>query len=66
MNGDKIETCLIGHHRIENIHNGKVASGSVKAGGQDKPAPGEYVRWDAEGVEVVQPEEREKIQAVVG
>lgn len=64
MNGTKITTCPVGHHKIENIRNGKVPSGTVKAGGQDKPAPGEYIRWDADGVEVIQPGEREKIQAV--
>ncbi|KAK7192271.1 hypothetical protein PSPO01_01843 [Paraphaeosphaeria sporulosa] len=43
MNGTKFITCPASHHRIENIHNGKVASGTVKAGGQDKPAPGRYI-----------------------
>ncbi|KAJ4295013.1 hypothetical protein N0V90_007021 [Kalmusia sp. IMI 367209] len=64
MNGTKIVTCPASHHRIENIHNGKVASGTIKAGGQDRPAPGKYIRWDAEGVEKIQPGEQEKIQAV--
>lgn len=36
----------------------------MKAGGQDKPAPGTYIRWDAEGVEKIEPGEQEKIQAV--
>jgi hypothetical protein len=57
-------TCPIGHHKIANIHNGKVPSGTVKAGGQNKPAPGKYIKWDAEGVEVMQPGEAEKIQEV--
>ncbi|KAF1965666.1 hypothetical protein BU23DRAFT_584926 [Bimuria novae-zelandiae CBS 107.79] len=48
MNGTKVVTCPASHHRIENIHNGKVANGTVKAGGQDKPAPGKYIRWDVE------------------
>ncbi|KAL5390771.1 hypothetical protein PMIN02_006877 [Paraphaeosphaeria minitans] len=64
MNGTKVLTCPASHHRIENIHNGKVASGTVKAGGQDKPAPGRYIRWNADGVEKIQPGEQEKIQAV--
>jgi hypothetical protein len=64
MNGTRIETCPMGHHRIQNIHNGKVASGTVKAGGQDKKAPGTYIKWDAEGVETIQPGEKEKIQEV--
>lgn len=64
MNGTKIATCPASGHRIENIHNGKVASGTVKAGGQDKPAPGTYIHWDAEGVEKIEPGEQEKIQAV--
>jgi len=54
----------MGHHRIENIHNGKVPSGTVKAGGQDKKAPGTYIKWDAPGVETIQPGESEKIKAV--
>lgn len=64
MNGSKIATCPMGHHRIQNIHNGNVPSGTVKAGGQDKKAPGTYIKWDAEGVEVQQPGEKEKIQEV--
>ncbi|KAF2681810.1 heme-dependent catalase [Lentithecium fluviatile CBS 122367] len=64
MNDTKTATCPVGHHKIENIHNGKVPNGTVKAGGQDKPARGEYIRWDAEGVEVVPEGEAEKIQAV--
>lgn len=54
----------MGHHRIQNIHNGKVSSGTVKAGGEDKKAPGTYIKWDAPGVETVQPSEKEKIQEV--
>jgi hypothetical protein len=64
MNGTKIITCPMGHHKIQNIHNGNVPSGTVKAGGQDKKAPGTYIKWDAEGVEVKQPGEQEKIQEV--
>jgi hypothetical protein len=64
MNGTKVVTCPASHHRIKNIHNGKVASGTVRVGGQDKAAPGTYIRWDAEGVEEIQPGEHEKIQAV--
>jgi hypothetical protein len=64
MNGTKITTCPVGYHRIENIHNGKVASGTVKAGGQNKKAPGTYIKWDADGVETIQPGEKEKIQEV--
>lgn len=52
------------YHKIENIHNGRVPSGTVKAGGQDKPAPGKYIRWDEEGVEKIRPGEQEKIKAV--
>ncbi|KAH7079322.1 catalase-like domain-containing protein [Paraphoma chrysanthemicola] len=64
MNGTKIETCPMGRHRIQNIHNGKVPSGTVKAGGQDKKAPGTYIKWDAPGVETIQPGEQEKIKDV--
>ncbi|OSS46143.1 hypothetical protein B5807_08024 [Epicoccum nigrum] len=59
-----VVACPVSHHKIANIHNGKVPSGTVKAGGQDKPAPGRYIKWDAEGVEVIQPGEQEKIQEV--
>jgi len=64
MGDVKIVTCPISHHKIANIHSGKVPSGTVKAGGQDKPAPGKYIHWDAEGVEVIQPGEQEKIKEV--
>ncbi|KAL1797015.1 hypothetical protein ACET3X_005555 [Alternaria dauci] len=64
MSGAKIETCPMGYHRIENIHNGKVASGTVKAGGQDKKAPGTYIKWDAPGVENIPDDEEEKIKQV--
>ncbi|KAF2417117.1 heme-dependent catalase [Tothia fuscella] len=47
-----------------NIHNGESASGTVKSGGAGTPASGNYIRWDSEGVEKVQPGEKEKIQAV--
>jgi len=30
---------------MHNIDNGHMASGTVKAGGQDKPAPGTYIKW---------------------
>jgi hypothetical protein len=64
MGDTSIVTCPISHHKIANIHNGKVPSGTVKAGGQDKPAPGKYIKWDAEGVEVIQSGEQEKIKEV--
>ncbi|KEF55167.1 uncharacterized protein A1O9_08821 [Exophiala aquamarina CBS 119918] len=53
-------SCPVQH----NVHNGERANGTVKANGEGKPAPGEYIRWDAKGVEVEQPGEKEKIQAV--
>lgn len=64
MSGTKIETCPMGYHRIENIHNGKVASGTIKAGGQDKKAPGTYIKWNAPGVENIPDDEEEKIKQV--
>jgi hypothetical protein len=64
VNGNKLQTCPMGLHKIQNIHNGKVPSGTVKAGGQDKKAPGTYIKWDAPGVETIQPDEKEKIQEV--
>ncbi|KAK4539284.1 hypothetical protein LTR36_000809 [Oleoguttula mirabilis] len=48
----------------QNVHTGEKASGTVKANGGGKPAPGEYIKWDAEGVEVEQPGEKEKIKEV--
>lgn len=42
----------------------KEASGTVKSGGEEKSAPGEYISWDAKGVEEIQPGEKEKIQEV--
>ncbi|CAN9288979.1 unnamed protein product [Alternaria alternata] len=64
MSGTKIETCPMGYHRIENIHNGKVANGTIKAGGQDKKAPGTYIKWNAPGVENIPDDEEEKIKQV--
>ncbi|KAJ4988976.1 catalase [Stagonosporopsis vannaccii] len=64
MSDSKVVTCPVSHHKIANIHNGNVPSGTVKAGGEDKPAPGKYIKWDAEGVEVIQPGEQEKIKEV--
>ena len=54
----------MGYHRIQNIHNGKVPSGTVKAGGQDKKATGSYIKWDAPGVENIPDDEQEKIKEV--
>jgi hypothetical protein len=49
---------------MHNVHNGEKASGTVKANGVGKAAPGEYIRWDAEGVETIPPEEQDKIWEV--
>jgi hypothetical protein len=64
MNETKVDTCPFGYHRIQNIHNGKVASGTIKAGGRYKKAPGTYIRWDSPDVETIPVDEKEKIQAV--
>lgn len=40
------------------------ANDTVKANGKGKSAPAEYIRWDAEGVEVIPDNEQEKIKAV--
>ncbi|KAK1062448.1 hypothetical protein LTR74_010287 [Friedmanniomyces endolithicus] len=48
----------------QNVHTGEKASGTAKVNGEDKPASGEYMKWDAEGVEVVPPEEEKKIYEV--
>ncbi|KAK3072009.1 hypothetical protein LTR53_007597 [Teratosphaeriaceae sp. CCFEE 6253] len=44
--------------------SGEKANGTAKANGADKPAPGTYIKWDAEGVEVVPPAEQDKIYEV--
>lgn len=49
---------------LHNPQTGEPASGTAKAHGEGKSAPGQYLRWDAEGVEFEQPGEKEKIQAV--
>lgn len=53
-------SCPVPH----NIHTGERANGTAKANGRGAPAPGEYIRWDAEGVEVIPENEQEKIKAV--
>lgn len=62
MNGEKLATCPAGHHKIQNISSGKIANGTVRAGGQNTPAPGKFVKWDAEGVEVIPDGEAKEIQ----
>ncbi|USP82840.1 heme-dependent catalase [Curvularia clavata] len=64
MNGTKAATCPMGHHRIQNIHNGKLANGTVRAGGQDKKACGTFIKWDASGVEKISADEEQKIKDV--
>ncbi|KAK3671068.1 hypothetical protein LTR78_009029 [Recurvomyces mirabilis] len=49
---------------MENVHTGEKASGTAKANGGDKPAPGTYIKWDADGVEKIQPGEMDKIWEV--
>lgn len=49
---------------LHNIHNNEPASSTAKVNGENKQTSGKYIRWDAEGVEVVQPGEQEKIQQV--
>ncbi|KAK5730517.1 hypothetical protein LTR15_000454 [Elasticomyces elasticus] len=49
---------------MQNPHTGEKANGTVKANGQDKAAPGEYIKWDAEGVEVIPDGEQKKIYEV--
>jgi hypothetical protein len=48
----------------QNVHTGERANGTVKAKGEGNPASGEYIRWDAKGVEVITDKEQEKIKAV--
>jgi len=47
-----------------NVHNGEKASGTAKMNGQNNAPPGNYIRWNAEGVEVEQPGEAQKIKEV--
>ena len=54
----------MGYHRIQNIHNGKLANGTVRAGGQDKNAPGVFIKWNASGVEKIPADEEQKIKDV--
>ncbi|KAK4580521.1 hypothetical protein LTR86_000724 [Recurvomyces mirabilis] len=49
---------------MQNVHTGEKASGTAKANGGDKPAPGTYIKWDADGVEKIQPGEMDKIWEV--
>ncbi|KAK5111777.1 hypothetical protein LTR62_004697 [Meristemomyces frigidus] len=49
---------------MHNVHTGEKASGTAKANGERKAAPGEYIKWDAEGVETVPPQEQDKIWEV--
>jgi len=49
---------------LHNPNTGEPANGTDKVNGEHKPAPGSYIRWDAEGVEYEQKGEKEKIQAV--
>ncbi|TKA81739.1 hypothetical protein B0A55_01121 [Friedmanniomyces simplex] len=53
-------SCPVQH----NIHTGEKASGTAKVNGEGKSAPGEYIKWDTKGVEVVPPEEQSKIYEV--
>jgi len=46
------------------VRTGERANGTVKVSGDEKSASGKYIRWDAEGVEVEQPGEKEKIKEV--
>ncbi|TID12998.1 hypothetical protein E6O75_ATG10137 [Venturia nashicola] len=48
----------------QNIHTGERANGTLKENGEGKSGPGEYIRWDAQGVEIVPENEQEKIKAV--
>ena len=50
--------CPVTHTRI----NGEKAEAEFKAPGEG--TDGDYIRWDAPGVEVEQPKEKETIQAV--
>jgi hypothetical protein len=49
---------------MHNVHTGKKASGTARANGVGQAARGEYIRWDAEGVETITPGEQDKIWEV--
>ena len=46
------------------VHSGQKVNGTAKANGENKPAPGSYIKWDAEGVEVVPEGEAQTIKDV--
>lgn len=46
------------------VRTGERANSTVKVSEGEKSASGKYIRWDAEGVEVEQPGEKEKIKEV--
>jgi hypothetical protein len=52
------------HELSQNPQHPQVANGTIKASGHDKNAPGTYIKWDAEGVEVIPDDEEEKIREV--
>jgi hypothetical protein len=54
-------SCPVGH---DVPHTGERVNGTEKANGQNEPAPGTYIRWDASGVSTVPPGEQEKIWEV--
>lgn len=52
---------------MSNLHNpntGEPASGTAKANGENTPAPGTYIKWNAQGVEYEQEGEQAKIKEV--
>lgn len=55
-------SCPVPH----NVHSGERPNGTIKTKGEGKSASGEYIRWDAKGVEVIPDNEQEKIKAVSG
>ena len=64
MNGPQTTTCPRSQHKIGNILSAALPSGTVQTDGQNKPALGKYIQWNADGVEKITPGEIEKIQAV--
>ncbi|CAI6341042.1 unnamed protein product [Periconia digitata] len=62
MSGTPSNVCPLGHHKIQSINNGKIANGTIKAGGGNKLAPGSYINWNAKGVEKISEGEAKDIQ----
>lgn len=53
-------SCPVPH----NVHTDEKANGTAKVNGENKPAPGTYIKWDEPGVESIGEGEQDKILEV--